>query len=231
MADLMRGSDLTAQEIATRTGVPYATVCRWNRIQGWRPAVLRSREAHRPQKWSDQRVAALGRVVRVPGVDPGDLAEALGARRDRAEALFRACGLSEALDRRSAVGRAQGEGGLRAALRLHVARQIGAFDALLCAQNRPGVRRGVGKGAGKGAGQGDGQSVEQEGGDGPRANGRPPGRVRESRPLDTARILRDLAGLKKLLDGLGPEPEPVARPGADGPPLDVVALRADIARR
>lgn len=229
VADLMRGSDLTPKEIAERTGVPYATVCRWNLIQGWRPAVLRSREAHRPQKWSDQRVAALGRVARVPGVDPGDLAEALGARRDRAEAMFRACGLSEVIDRRSAVGRAQEEGGLRAALRAHVARQIGAFDALLCAQNRPGGRRGAGPGTGQGIGQGAEEAPPE--GEGARARGGSKVGAKGSRPLDTAKILRDHVGLKKLLDELGPEPGEGFGRVAEEPSLDIVALRADIARR
>ncbi|WP_232631682.1 hypothetical protein [Methylobacterium sp. Leaf118] len=47
--------------------------------------------------------------------------------------------------------------------------------------------------------------------------------------LDSGKVLRDLVGLKHLLDELmvgngGGD-------GASGPPLDVVALRADIARR
>ncbi len=196
VGDLMRGSDLTPQEIAARTGVPYSTVCRWNLVQNWRPAVLRAREAHRPQKWSDARVAALARVARVPGVDPGDLAEALGARRDRAESLFRACGLSETIAPQSAVGRAQRragpDGSLRTALRVHLARQIGELDALLIARGR----------------QDDLIRLERAG------------------KLDTAKMLRNLVGLKKLLDEVEPASE-----GEPEEKLDLVALRADIARR
>ncbi|KQT47722.1 hypothetical protein ASG52_10635 [Methylobacterium sp. Leaf456] len=192
----MRGSDLTPQEIAARTGVPYSTVCRWNLVQNWRPAVLRAREAHRPQKWSDARVAALARVARVPGVDPGDLAEALGARRDRAESLFRACGLSETIAPQSAVGRAQRragpDGALRTALRVHLARQIGELDALLIARGR----------------EDDLIRLERAG------------------KLDTAKMLRNLVGLKKLLDEVEPASE-----GGPEEKLDLVALRADIARR
>lgn len=198
VADLMRGSDLTPQEIAARTGVPYSTICRWNLVQNWRPAVLRAREAHRPQKWSDRRVAALARVARVPGVDPGDLAEALGARRDRAESLFRACGLSETIAPQSAVGRAQRrakpDGSLRAAFRVHLARQIGELDALLIARGR----------------EDDLVRLERAG------------------KLDTAKMLRNLVGLKKLLDEVEP---PSEGRGDDDGPLDLVALRADIARR
>ncbi|WP_342148942.1 hypothetical protein [Methylorubrum sp. SB2] len=192
----MRRSDLTPQEIAARTGVPYSTVCRWNLVQNWRPAVLRAREAHRPQKWSDARVAALARVARVPGVDPGDLAEALGARRDRAESLFRACGLSETIAPQSAVGRAQRragpDGSLRTALRVHLARQIGELDALLIARGR----------------EDDLVRLERAG------------------KLDTAKMLRNLVGLKKLLDEVEPASE-----GEPKEKLDLVALRADIARR
>lgn len=199
VADLMRGSDLTPQEIAARTGVPYSTICRWNLVQNWRPAVLRAREAHRPQKWSDRRVAALARVARVPGVDPGDLAEALGARRDRAESLFRACGLSETIAPQSAVGRAQRraepDGSLRAAFRVHLARQIGELDALLIARGR----------------EDDLVRLERAG------------------KLDTAKMLRNLVGLKKLLDEVEPPSE--GRGDEDDGPLDLVAIRADIARR
>lgn len=199
VGDLMRGSDLTPQEIAARTGVPYSTVCRWNLVQNWRPAVLRAREAHRPQKWSEARVAALARVARVPGVDPGDLAEALGARRDRAEFLFRACGLSETVAPQTALGRAQREGGLRAALRVHVARQIGELDALLTARGRQDVLI----------------------------------RLERAGRLDTAKMLRNLVGLKKLLDEIEPPSEASSEDGdaPGGAPLDLVAIRADIARR
>ncbi|WP_091942448.1 hypothetical protein [Methylorubrum salsuginis] len=200
----MRGSDLTPQEIAARTGVPYSTVCRWNLVQNWRPAVLRAREAHRPQKWSQARVAALARVARVPGVDPGDLAEALGARRDRAESLFRACGLSETITPQSAVGRAQRragpDGSLRAALRVHLARQIGELDGLLAARGRQDILV----------------------------------RLERAGKLDTAKMLRNLVGLKKLLDEVEPPSEGRGagddEGGGDGR-LDLVALRADLVRR
>ncbi|WP_082552445.1 hypothetical protein [Methylobacterium sp. Leaf456] len=45
--------------------------------------------------------------------------------------------------------------------------------------------------------------------------------------FDSAKVLRDLRGLKALLDELRME----EGHGSGGPPLDLVALRADLARR
>ena len=45
--------------------------------------------------------------------------------------------------------------------------------------------------------------------------------------FDSAKVLRDLRGLKSLLDELRME----EGHGSSGPPLDLVALRADLARR
>lgn len=47
--------------------------------------------------------------------------------------------------------------------------------------------------------------------------------------FDSAKVLRDLRGLKTLLDEL--RTEEATGHGAGSPPLDLVALRADIARR
>ncbi|MFY9289367.1 MAG: hypothetical protein WAP03_01505 [Methylorubrum rhodinum] len=47
--------------------------------------------------------------------------------------------------------------------------------------------------------------------------------------FDSAKVLRDLRGLKTLLDEL--RMEEATGHGAGGPPLDLVAIRADIARR
>ena len=185
VAELMRDTDLSPEAIAERTGVPYPTVCRWNQRHQWRPSAARALGTPRPTRWSSARLLAVARLHAVPAVDPGDLAVALGQRRERAEAFFRACGLPE----RGARAEPEGLSGaaVRATLRAHVARQIMAFDARLCAA--------------------------------------PPGIAG-----DSAKVLRDLGGLRKLLDDLDAAPAPPAAPAARPEP-DIVALRAEIVAR
>ena len=186
VADLMRTTDLPAEEIAARTGIPYPTVCKWNQRHGWRPTRTRGLGTPREARWSAARLMAVARVHAAPDVDPGDLAVALGARRERAHEFFRGCGLPE----RGARPDPEGLSGsaVRGMLRAHVARQIAAFDALLCGRGSGGVP-------------------------------------------DPARVLRDLGGLKKLLDDLDGPGAHGAREDADEPEVDLPALRAEIARR
>lgn len=184
VAELMRETDLTAEAIAVKTGVPYATVCRWNQFHNWRPWFRRTPPAVDPRRWGKPRLAALERVYRLPGVDPGDLAQAVGTDRTRARAFFRECGFAERPAPPS--GEALDGQSLRRSLRGHLVRQIADLDAELSAH------RG--------------------------SSG------------DSARMLRDLTMLKKLVD----EIEPAAEAGDDASEPDeqsLDALRASIWNR
>ena len=129
VAELMRESDLTAEAIAVKTGVPYSTVCRWNQFHNWRPWFRRTPPAVDPRRWSKPRLAALERVYRQNSVDLGDLAQAVGTDRTRWHAFFRECGFPERPE--PAPGESEGGGNLRESLRGHVARQIADLDAEL----------------------------------------------------------------------------------------------------
>ena len=179
-AELMRETDLTVEAIAAKLGVPYTTVCRWNQSYNWRPWLQRRPKAVDSTRWSKPRLAALERVYRQPGVDLGDLAQAVGTDRVRQRAFFRECGFAERVEPEP---EALLEGtSLRRSLRGHGARQIAARDAAL------GLRR--------------------------------------ASPAESARMLRDLAALKKLVDEIEPPDE--ADP-LDGQSLD--ELRASIYNR
>lgn len=189
VAALMCDSDRTMQEIAVETGVSYGAVSRWNILHGWRPTCSRRARADGPEAWPAERIVALARVYETPGVEAGDLAEALGTRREGAAALFAACGFPERVPPDAGQAEPEGDGDLRGLLRTHVRRQIGEFDALLSARSRPALDA--------------------------RLSGR----------IDSGRILRDLAGLARLVEALEPPGE------ARGAPLDLAAMRESIARR
>lgn len=188
---LMCESDLSARDIAAQTGVPYATVCKWNQVHGWRPSATRVLRTLRPERFSSERIVAIGRIFTGPGVDPADLAEAIGMDREKADAFFRRCGFPAAAGRRPREGLPGEE--LRAMLRLHVARQIAAHDADLTARSRR-----------------------------PRAGARLT-RPAAPPPADSAKLLRDLAGLKRLLDDLDASAEKAAEAAA------LATRRAEIA--
>ncbi|MCJ2033148.1 hypothetical protein [Methylobacterium sp. J-068] len=210
----LRDTRRPIRAIAAETGVGESTIRTWNRRHGWRPAMATRFD---PTRWKAPRRLAVARLYGLPWLDIGDLAQAMGMPRHRAEAMFALCGLE---GRRP--GEAMGATGLdtdprrlRAALRAHIARQILRFDVALNAE----------------AEHGDGKS------------------------FDSARVLRDLGGLKRLLDeadaderaetGLpGTNSGTGARDGTafggasgsggagGGPPADdLPALRAEIARR
>ncbi|AWN41221.1 hypothetical protein [Methylobacterium durans] len=200
---LVRGTQRSLKALAGEIGVAPLTLRRWNRVFGWRE----TGGAKPRTAWTPERVASLGRLHHNPTIDPRDLEAVLSPSRGAARGLLRSHGLSAR--RRAAAGRtirreADGFAGpaLRAALHAQVARQIVRFDAAL----------------------------------------------REEAALpDSARVLRDLGGLKRLLDDLDAAPpqrdgdghaerraDPeTGEPAADGagPPLDLPALRAEIARR
>ncbi|MDR7039407.1 hypothetical protein J2X36_004183 [Methylobacterium sp. BE186] len=215
---LVRGTERSLMALAGEIGVAPLTLRRWNRRFGWRATHASHAQGskgsgskargHMPgPAWTPERVASLGRLYHNPTIDPRDLEAALSPSRWAARGFLRSHGLT--VRRRAAAGRtmrreADGFAGpaLRAALHAQVARQIVRFDAAL--REEPGLP-------------------------------------------DSARVLRDLGGLKRLLDDLDAAPpqrdgdgHATRRPGSDaqdvpagreGAPLDLPALRAEIARR
>jgi hypothetical protein len=186
---LLRQPGPSMADIALRTGVAYQTVRRWNqegRIRAWTRDALREANF---STWTHGRLQATARVLGHRGVDPGDVAEATGCRRRDAAALMLACGSAAARDATplSLPGAPPDLGVLNTALRVHIGRQIAAFDEQL----------------------------------------------RGAAPVDDpARLLRDMGGLKRLLDDLARAQQQDADGDADGEPLpDLAALRADLARR
>lgn len=195
---LLRETDLTYVAIEAETGVSQKTVCSWNLRCGWRRSTRAVARRLNPADWPAARLDAVTRLYDNPGIDPGDLAVALGATPLSAPGLFKACGLA-----RSRKAPAKGDGpplegpaldarSLRLALRGHIGRQIARFDAALLG---PG-----------------------------------------SAALDTARVLRDLGGLKRLLDEAEADARPDQAGGGDAADdadadLDLPALRAEIAGR
>ncbi len=107
------------------------------------------------KEWLPSRRGAMSRLLAVPEIDPGDVAEAAGYARDAADMLLAAFG---AAPWRESDGDVADPPHLRARLRAHIGRQIAVLDAALSAPERPG--------------------------------------------LDSAKVLRDLGGLKRLLDDL-----------------------------
>jgi hypothetical protein len=200
----MRDTARPVTAIAAETGVRVTTIRTWNKRFGWRPAAATASTAFTPARWKPARRAAVARLYREDWIDIGDLAQALGVARHRAEALFAQCGLEGR--RPGEVGRALGldtdPRRMRAALRAQIARQILHFDAAL--NGAAGVPA-----------------------------------------FDSARVLRDLGGLKRLLDettddGRGERDGSASGDGGgssgdrfadDRPADDLPALRAEIARR
>jgi hypothetical protein len=193
--ELLRDTHLSMTDIARRLGVARQQVNDWNRRATVRPTRVRRDTL---EGWSPPRRAALLRLIAMPAIDPGDLAEALGFTRDSVPVLlaFGTGSASVLTHHGDQAGTATPPRRLRALLRAHIGRQIHIFDAAL----------------------GD-----------PRGG------------IDSAKVLRDLGGLKRLLDDLdeGPsdqgdgEGEPhdaSSRPGHE-PAFDAEALRAEIARR
>lgn len=216
---LLRDTDLTMAEIGARTGVNPHTVCTWNVRAGWLRPPRKSRRPD-PRRWSARRREALARLYLEPRNDPGDLAEAVGVGRAAGRALFIASGLIQRPERDPAEPD-------RAEDRLPHAPQdrpspppdtLGPLDAsgaadapTLRAQLRAHIARQIA--AFDAALRGEGAAV-----------------------LDSARVLRDLGGLKRLFDEVA---EGSDRDGSGTgerererkPEPDPAALRAEIARR
>lgn len=186
---LLEDTDLSMAAIAQQTSVPLATVRLWNRQARIRPWTRASRLETNPRYWTKRRVAAAARLLGRGDLDPGDLAEAMGVKRDDSGVLMLACGLTaaKASTPRPPPLETPDLADLDAALRGHIARQIAAFDD----------------------------------------------RLHKAGPADdTARLLRDVGGLKRLLDDLSTPRPPNAVGDTDGEPeQDLAALRADLARR
>ncbi|MBB3900740.1 hypothetical protein GGR33_000220 [Methylobacterium brachythecii] len=173
--------------IAQQTGVPPTTVKLWNRQARIRPRTRAPQFEANPRNWTKRRVSAAARLLGRGDLDPGDLAEAMGVKRDDAGILMLACGLTAVQALPTQAPGTPDLADLNAALRGHIARQIVALDD----------------------------------------------RLHKAGPADdTARLLRDVGGLKRLLDDLS-TPRPLDAVGdTDGEPLpDLAALRADLARR
>jgi hypothetical protein len=188
---LLRETDLSIDAIAARVGAGARTVQSWNARAGWlRPP---RRRWVVTKRWPAARRAALIRLLSAPGNDPGDVTEALGLGRLSPELMVSAFGsalrLPPAVLVRPDRSAAADPPSLRAHLRVHIARQIAAFDVAL----------------------------SQEG----------------AALRDSARVLRDLGGLKRLLDEVEADgARGLSGEGGDGgTELDLPALRAEIARR
>ena len=215
VAAAMRGTRRSVRDIATETGVAEATIRSWNRRAGWRPVAVAGPRGLDPLRWTAARRAAVARLYRQPWVDIADLAHAMGLPGRRAEALFAACGLE---GRRpgvvaDATGPETDPGRLRAALRAHIARQILRFDAALNAESGD-----------------DPKNFDPKNFDPKNYDPKNAGPKR----FDSARVLRDLGGLKRLLDdleaSLRSEPHATRGESQDGD-ADLPALRARIAQR
>lgn len=247
VARLMRETAMTGIEIAARTGLPPRTVSHWNRRYGWRETAADTKRRLDPGSWPPTRRLAVARLYALPGVEPTTLSTALGGTVKGASALFRACGFAPkpgALARLPACALqvpvpvpspvpspippppAGPDGGdlpstveVERALRAHVARQIARFDEALRDEALRDEDPGRPSPGGPSPGKGD------------------PGKV------DSARVLRDLGGLKRLLDDLLANERERAHAtrrdadtdeGRDGPAdidADLPALRAAIAAR
>ena len=215
---LLRDTDLTMAAIGARTGVNRHTVCTWNVRAGWLRPPRKSRRPD-PARWSAERREALARLYREPRNDPGDLAEAVGVGRAAGRALFIASGLILRPERDPAEPDGAEERLPRAPRdpppppdALGPLDASGAADApTLRAQLRAHIARQIA--AFDAALRGEGAAV-----------------------LDSARVLRDLGGLKRLFDEVA---EGSDRGGSGTgehererrPEPDPAALRAEIARR
>ncbi|SDN56272.1 hypothetical protein SAMN05216360_109128 [Methylobacterium phyllostachyos] len=188
---LLRETDLPIAEIGARTGVRPGTIKTWNTRSGW---VRPPRWDWVLARWPAARRAAVARLLDQPGNDPVDIAVALGFGRDPADLVSAALQLAPRPGR-AVQGRARDPAPpidpptLRTHLRIHIARQIAAFDAAL---DREGVALS-----------------------------------------ESARVLRDLGGLRRLLDEIETESARGAagEGGDDGTARDLPTLRAEIARR
>lgn len=237
VAAAMRGTRRSVRDIAAETGVAEATIRSWNRRSGWRPVAVQGPRGLDPLRWTAARRAAVARLYRQPWVDIADLAHAMGLPGRRAEALFAACGLE---GRRpgvvtDATGPETDPGRLRAALRAHIARQILRFDAALNAEAGDDPKNFHNKNA-------DPKTSDHK--------------TSDPKRFDSARVLRDLGGLKRLLDETDRDAAPLVSAGVglvrtdsgkearDGEGSgeepghasgdaghDLPALRAEIARR
>lgn len=188
LARLRGDPSLSNRSVARSSGIPESTVRTWRRTAGNCPQQTASFD---PAALPPKRREAAARLLAVSGVDPRDVATALGGPKSAVPALRRAFGMKRRrlAELRVAAGADAGPHDLAeldASLRAHVGRQIAAFDARL--------RKG-------GAG-------------------------------DSGKVLRDLGGLKKLLDDLAARASTDGRGEADGEPeQDLAALRDRVARR
>jgi hypothetical protein len=186
----LRAPEPTMRAIAAQAGLPYTTVKRWNQEARIRPWTHVAKLKLDPATWTARRMAAVAQVFGCADLDPGDVSEALGARRGDAAALMLACGVAatRVSARLGPPGTTPDLAALDAALRVHIVRQIAAFDEKL---SQPDAA------------------------------------------IDSARTLRDLAGLRRILDDIAARThQPDFHGDADGgSPQDLAALRDCIARR
>lgn len=188
LARLRGDPSLSNRSVARSGGIPERTVRAWRRTAGNCPQQTASFD---PAALPPKRREAVARLLAVSGVDPRDVATALGAPKKAAPALRKAFGLRRRrpVARKAAAGADAGPHDLAeldASLRAHLGRQIAAFDA----------------------------------------------RLRRGEAEDSAKVLRDLGGLKKLLDDLAARASANGRGEADGEPeQDLAALRDRVARR
>ncbi len=185
---LLADRSLTVGAIARRLGVSAPTIAGWNRRYGVR---LPRPHPRTLKEWRPTRREAMSRLLAVPEIDPGDVAEAAGFARDSADMLLATFG---AAPWRGSNGEGADTPPLRARLRAHIGRQIAVLDAALSAPERTG--------------------------------------------FDSSKVLRDLGGLKRLLDDLDSDGEgegavhdEPARSDDPSGPADPAALREEIARR
>ena len=217
---LLRDTDLTMAEIGARAGVNPHTVRTWNVRAGRIRPPRRSRRPD-PTRWPAERREALARLYREPRNDPGDIAEAAGVGRAAGRALFIAGGLIPRpepepadWDRRpeERPPRARRDPPPRTPDALGPLDASAAADApTLRAQLRAHIARQIA--AFDAALRGEGAAV-----------------------LDSARVLRDLGGLKRLFDQVaeGGDRDGSGRGERERerkPEPDLAALRAEIARR
>ena len=197
---LLRETTLSVAEISARTGVKPATILTWNARSGWlRPRRWRHDIAAR---WPEPRRAALTRLLSERRNDPEDVAEAAGVGREATGRLLAVCGVARP-ERPAEPEAATPEPAVETVEPGLLDPASAADPSTLRAHLRAHIARQIA--AFDAALNGEGAAV-----------------------LDSARVLRDLGGLKRLLDEIGAG----TGDGSDGgPEPDLPTLRTEIARR